>query len=155
MKRTFLNGPSDKVERGQLRKTALDHLKSRAAAFEGFMEYGNEPNSFDHTDKALKFFEDNGEFYYYGLAVDYVAAGTFEKQREGYLRYQLSYGGPSEEIRFYFSPGATEAYRITFVYLDWGVGVGFNVTDTEWAKWLFDTFVEVGTLQNEVDKATE
>jgi len=65
----------------------------------------------------------------------------------------LSYGGPSEEVRFYFTPNAKQAYKIEFVYLDWGVGVGFDVTNEDWAKWLFDWFNEVGTVKAEMDKA--
>ena len=37
---------------------------------------------------------DLGEFHEYGLAFDYVAPGTFNDQREGYWRYQISWGGP-------------------------------------------------------------
>ena len=45
--------------------------------------------------------EDLGNMYEYGLAFDYVAPGTFDNQDEGYFRYQLSWGGPSDEFRIY------------------------------------------------------
>jgi len=44
---------------------------------------------------------DEGNIYEYGLSFDYVGPGTFNGQRRGYWRYQLSWGGPSDEFRFY------------------------------------------------------
>jgi hypothetical protein len=56
----------------------------------------------------------------YGLAFDYVAPGTFSDQREGYWRYQLSWGGPSDEFRFYAGGcGEQRPYRISYAFLDW------------------------------------
>lgn len=155
MKTTFINTSKDK--RTELRATGRKHLESRATDFEGYMKYGtdrDEPGSWRETEEALAFFELTGSFYDYGLAVDYVTPGTFNN-KAGYLRYQLSYGGPSEEIRFYFTPKAREAYKIEFVYLDWGTGVGFDITNEDWAKWLFDWFNEVGTAEAEMNKAFE
>ena len=65
-----------------------------------------------------EYIEDLGTFNEYGLSFDYVEAGTFEDQEQGYFRYQLSYGGPSEEFRFYCDPDL-ECYKIEFWYLDW------------------------------------
>ena len=36
----------------------------------------------------------------YGLCFDYVAPETFGDQSQAYFRYQLSWGGPSDEFRF-------------------------------------------------------
>lgn len=36
----------------------------------------------------------------YALSFDYVEPDTFDDQDRGYFRYQISYGGPSEEVRF-------------------------------------------------------
>ena len=41
----------------------------------------------------------------YGLAIDKVEADTLGKH-PGYWRYQLSWGGPSEEFRYYDQDGA-------------------------------------------------
>ena len=46
-------------------------------------------------------------FVSFGLSVDYIEPNTFEDQKNGYIRYQLSYGGPSDELRFYIDD-ATE-----------------------------------------------
>ena len=62
-----------------------------------------------------------GNLNEYGLCIDYVEAGTFKKQREPYYRYQLSYGGPSEEFRIYLNGD------IEFWYLDWFDGACVDV----------------------------
>lgn len=78
--------------------------------------------SFDMLDTQLQddireFFRDR--FSEYGLCYDYVELD--DNHDQDYFRYQISYGGPSTEVRFYDN-GAVE-----FVYLDWFVGVGFDV----------------------------
>jgi len=49
----------------------------------------------------------------HGLCFDLVEAGTFEGQRADYYRYQISYGGPSDEFRFYKNGD------IEYWFLDW------------------------------------
>jgi hypothetical protein len=74
---------------------------------------------------------DLGTLNEYGLSFDYVAPGTFTDQRRGYWRYQLSWGGPSDEFRFYahrdadHTPWRTDYFkveRIEYWYLDWWDG---------------------------------
>lgn len=80
-------------------------------------------------------------FYEYGLSFDYV---ELDKDTErDYFRYQLSYGGPSDEIRFYDN-GAIE-----YVYLDWFCGVGFDVTNDRVFKQVRDWFKELDMLNFE------
>jgi hypothetical protein len=66
--------------------------------------------------------EELGSLNDYGLSIDFVAAGTFKDQREPYYRYQLSWGGPSEEFRIYLD-GSVE-----FWFLDWFDGAPIDVT---------------------------
>lgn len=66
--------------------------------------------------------EELGSLYEYGLSIDRVEAGTFEGQRASYWRYQLSWGGPSEEFRMY------DNGDIEFWYLDWFDGACVDVT---------------------------
>ena len=58
-----------------------------------------------------------------GLCFDRVEAGTFKDQRAGYWRWQLSWGGPSEEFRL-FDNGDLEYW-----YLDWFDGACVKVQD--------------------------
>lgn len=61
------------------------------------------------------------QFYNYNLCLDYV-----EDNNGNYWGYQISWGGPSREVRFY-----EDNNFIEFVYLDWFEGVGFDVTNDE------------------------
>ena len=62
--------------------------------------------------------EDLGTWNEYGLCLDYVAPSTFRGQRRGYLRYQLSTGGPGDEFRFYMAEDLTLT-RVEYWFLDW------------------------------------
>jgi len=117
---TFLNGDSKHKARG------LDEMNSRADDIRVFM------NNYDGN-------EDTGPFDEYGLSFDYVEPGTFKDQDEGYYRYQFCWGGPSSELRLYVD-------RSEFVFLDWFVGVGFDVTDEDWVKFIHDEFEGLGML---------
>ena len=56
--------------------------------------------------------DEMGEPEHYGLCLDMVEAGTFENQCP-FIRFQISWGGPSEEFRFYSDVSAS------FVFMDW------------------------------------
>ena len=90
----------DKDARDQLEQF-LDVRFSDLVGYDDFFQYANEA----------------------GLSFDYVEAGTFKDQRAGYYRWQLSYGGPSEEFRL-FDNGDLEYW-----YLDWFDGACVTVTD--------------------------
>ena len=53
-----------------------------------------------------------------GLCFDYVDPNTFNDQKEGYWRWQLSWGGPGDEFRIYVNPDKS-VHRIEYWYLDW------------------------------------
>ncbi len=58
----------------------------------------------------------------YGLFIDQVPAHTFDNQEQGYRRYQISWGGPSEEFRWYTYG------KMEFWFLDWFDGACVEVT---------------------------
>lgn len=148
MKITFNNGfdTPEKIE------TAKKHLASRAEDFEFFSKCTNEDeetflsyleyNMSDFTtveelEQMIQLHKTIGSFYDYGLSFDFVGA---EKGEPGFYRYQFSWGGPSEELRIY------EDGRIIFVYLDWFVGIGFDVSGEDWAEWVKDWFEGCGSI---------
>lgn len=90
---------------------------------------------------------DLGNFNEYGLAFDYVAPGTFNEQNQGYFRYQISYGGPSEEFRF-FTDENFRPYRIEFWYLDWFDGAKRVLTGKklELMQEIFEYLKDCGTV---------
>src|SRR6056297_1667106 len=67
-------------------------------------------------------------FNEYALAFDFVAPDTFDDQSRGYFRYQISWGGPSDEIRFYCDHGQPTPDCIEYWFLDWFDGAHIDVT---------------------------
>ena len=60
------------------------------------------------------------------LCFDYVEADTFSDQKEGYWRWQFSWGGPSDELRAYVNRDDS-IHRLEYWYLDWFDGAKVNV----------------------------
>ena len=99
--------------------------------------------------------EDLGIFEEYGLCFDYVAAGTFDNQPRGFFRYQLSYGGPSDEFRFMTEDPRNPEPEVSYWFMDWFDGYGRALTgqDRDLLLEIWEWFREVGSVQAEWDKA--
>ena len=106
-----------------------NYILSRGKDFERFMNADDE--------------ETQIEFYEYGLDVSMVSMGTFQDQKEPYLRYQLSWGGPSEEINFY------QNGRVEFVFKDWFDYAVKEVSHLDWVEWLRGWFVDIELLTDQ------
>jgi len=101
-----------------------------------------------------RYSEDIGTFPEYGLCVDYVAPGTFQNQRRGYFRCQLSWGGPSDEFRFYLDENLNPT-RIEYWFSDWfdKANVILKGKTYELLADIYQDMKEVGTVQAEIAKA--
>jgi len=64
----------------------------------------------------------------YGISFDYVEKNTFEDQERGYFRFQLSWGGPSEEFRIYVDYDK-QITHIEYWFLNWGDGASIEVDE--------------------------
>lgn len=104
-----------------------------------------------------------GTFNEYGLSFDFVAPDTFG-QKDGYWRYQISWGGPSDEFRFYPVRGAVigeynnvNLDRVTYCFMDWFDGYNRKLTGKDEALMLeiFYMFCEVGSAYQVYKTATE
>ena len=73
---------------------------------------------FEDRLKDLKVTDPDNENYMEGLCFDYVEPDTFTDQKEGDWRWQLSWGGPSDEFRIFVNPDKS-VHRIEYWYLDW------------------------------------
>tara|TARA_R110002110_G_scaffold329500_1_gene540875 strand:- start:380 stop:790 length:411 start_codon:yes stop_codon:yes gene_type:complete len=113
---TFLNDDSEKTM-VELGSKSLEYRK------EDFINFMNETAS-----------EDVGEFSDYGLSIDSIF--NEETEETEYVRFQLSWGGPSDELRYH--PDG----KIEYVFLDWFAGVGFDVTGEDWAQWSKDCIMD-------------
>jgi len=94
--------------------------------------------------------------YEYGLSFDYVGHGTFSDQEEGFFRYQLSWGGPSDEFRFYCD-AESHCYKIEYWFLDWFDGAHRTMAgdDEAFMLELWSWFEEAGSVAAELEKARQ
>ena len=80
-----------------------------------------------YNDENLDFVEWLNEF---GLGWDYVLPNTFDDQERGYYRWQLSWGGPSDEFRIYTNNEKNIEF-VEYWFLDWFDGASIKVNDQE------------------------
>ena len=101
--------------------------------------------------------EDLGSFCEYGLSFNYVAPDTFTDQNYGYYRYQLSWGGPSDEFRFMTEDPEATAPPIEYWFLDWfdGAHIHLKGEDYDLLHEIWQFFVDIGSTQAEYDKVQE
>ena len=105
--------------------------------------------------------EHDTNMYEYGLSFDYVAPETFNDQPEGYFRYQLSWGGPSDEFRIYaqrVDEYRYSIYRIEYWFLDWfdGAHIALKGDDLALLKEIFTIFfVDAGSADHVLSEALE
>lgn len=86
----------------------------------------------------------------YGLSFDYVAPNTFENQPRGYWRWQISWGGPSDEFRFYgevINDYSVSLDAVEYWRMDWFDGAYARPSGDDLAllKEWFDDIAETGT----------
>jgi len=80
---------------------------------------------------------------HYGLSFEYVEPHEDDIEKDdwsgAYFRYQLSWGGPSDEIRF------KRNGKIEYVFQDWFDGATRDISDEDWAMWLREAFAVSGS----------
>jgi hypothetical protein len=94
---------------------------------------------------------DIGTMFEYGLSFDYVG---HHDGRPGYFRYQLSWGGPSDEFRIYaerISEWQWSVWKVEYWFMDWFDGAHKVLTgdDLRFIEELFEgLFVSSGTASS-------
>ena len=78
----------------------------------------------NYQDDPEKSDDNLGTFNEYGLCFDYADR---EGRKGGYFRYQLSWGGPADEFRFYTDPGF-KILRVSYAFMDWFDGAERTLT---------------------------
>lgn len=64
---------------------------------------------------------------HYALHVDVVVDENGDAQ---YGQFMMSWGGPSDEIRFHYDG------KIEYIFMDWFDGASRDITEHDWAQWL-------------------
>jgi hypothetical protein len=82
----------------------------------------------------------------YGLGFDYVEHDE-EEEKEDFWRFQISWGGPSEEFRIYTDFKNGPIQKIEYWFLDWFDGTSKDVTNNKINKdWSLKDFFETNFL---------
>ena len=128
-----------------IKKETLEHYRHRMRDIRKLWELYQKDHEADDPDL--------GTWNEYGLGFDYVPPYTFHQPR-GYFRYQISWGGPSEEFRFWVDE-TMRPYRIEFWFLDWFVGQTVPVKGKNRSLWLeiWEDFLEMELPQAKMTKA--
>ena len=99
-----------------------------------------------------------GDLNEHGLSFDYCYP---DKENPGYFRYQISWGGPSDEFRIYADRRSEYnwvIWKIEYWFLDWFDSAHKLLTgeDEKFMKNLLTSFfMEVGSFNHEYNKAME
>ena len=117
-------GISSTLQNEELKDKTIERFKSTHEDLKKF--YDNIHNKNFDGDIDQEFVDLNEYFLSVGIGYD------------EFVRFQISWGGPQEEIRM-FRDG-----RIEFCFLDWFVGYSLDVTDDKVIKWLKDYFIDKG-----------
>tara|TARA_R100001530_G_scaffold106025_1_gene74047 strand:- start:326 stop:757 length:432 start_codon:yes stop_codon:yes gene_type:complete len=110
--------------------------------------YMEDPDVYENGD------DDLSPFCEYGLAFDYVPARTFDDQKSGYWRYQFSYSGPSDELRFW-GDAANTVHIVEYWFLDRFDGAEIDVTEEPIVQWLIEVLEDMGSFDHALAEATE
>ena len=98
--------------------------------FKEAYDYFFEDEESRKPNDALEHCEDFSQYISeYGLCFDWVEPNTFHDQKLGYWRWQLSWGGPSDEFRIFVDEDKN-IYKIEYWFLDWGDGASIIVKDS-------------------------
>ena len=95
-----------------------------------------------------------GAFNEYGLSFDYVKEYTFSDQEEPYFRYQISWGGPSEEYRIY-TDDLFNIERVEYWFLDWFEGENKTLDKDDIIFDVIEYFKDCGLLEHKKQRALE
>lgn len=133
-------------------ESTLGTLRKHWRASNGETIYIEDDDGNETDEEDYEYNEDS--LYDYGLSFDYVQPGTFKDQHEGYARYQLSWGGPSDEFRFYVGPGF-ELQRAEYWFLDWFDGASRNVTNVDIVQSIYEWFRDAGSVEHAYNESKE
>ena len=117
-------------------KTCADKVQSK---YDEIVQEFIEAQRYYDIDEELRYSPENtalsdyDDFFSYmnerGLSFDYVEPNTFNDQTRGYWRFQLSWGGPSDEFRIYTDIFTNKIHYIEYWYMDWFDGAKVNADD--------------------------
>lgn len=143
-----MNTQTVESKQATCRQRIRAHYKGRMASIKTlYTLYRQDPEASDPVE---------GTWTEFGLSFDYVPAKTFTDQRTGYFRFQLSWGGPSDEFRFY-TDADLNLSRVEYRFMDWFDGAGLTVkgADLELIEEIWNDWQDCELPQSALRKARE
>ena len=135
----------------------VEEYESRLLDFKNARAFFNDQKNPYIIEKARELgCEDYDDFFQwvneYGLAWDFVEPKTEYNSGAGYYRWQISWGGGSDEFRIYISeeylPHRNEIKKIEYWFLDWYDGASIE-TSHELIQQIIDCFLECSEIKTE------
>ena len=108
---------------------AAKHFPNTRDEFEGYEDF------FDYVNQS-------------GLSFDYVTPYTFKDQGTPYYRFQMSWGGPSDEFNVY-TDSSKNIQKIEYWFKDWFDGASLDCTDNDLVKEICSWFVDSAEYPHE------
>lgn len=125
----------------EIEQEAKKALARRAACFKAAFSFLHEGKSAKKVAEIFELDVVNAESVEQALneyALGFYFQERTERSNKGdYFRYQLSTGGPGDEIRFYVSRDGEVRYA-EYVYLEWFNSFEIDITDEGWVSDLWN-----------------
>ena len=119
-----------------------EQLSGRLLDIDALVKAYSESEDGDHPEL--------GNLCDYGLCFDFVELGTFSDQDEPYYRWQLSWGGPSDEFRFFLNESG-QLEKVEYWFLDWFDGACRTVDDDLITGWIWEWFDGAGLCEGHLE----
>ena len=126
----------------------FDHVENTFKKAKKYFEY-LENDSFVEINNDYKDYDDFFDYCNkYGLSWDYIEPNTFNNQEKGYFRFQLSWGGPSDEFRIFLDVNNNglnswiDIDKIEYWYLDWYDGSSIEIPKNSVSFGVCQSFLE-------------
>ena len=96
-----------------------DHFQRTVDNYQKAKDFFNTPEDQRATDTEYESYEGFEDYVSQsGLSFDYVTPHTFKDLGEGYYRFQMSWGGPSDEFNIY-TDSSKNIKKIEYWFKDW------------------------------------
>ena len=126
-----------------------DHFKRTVDNYQKAKDFFDTPKDQRTTNDEFDGYED---FFDYvnesGLSFDYVTPYTFKEQGTPYYRFQMSWGGPSDEFNIY-TDSSKHIKKIEYWFKDWWDGASLDCTDNKLVNEICSWFVEGASYPHE------
>ena len=126
-----------------------DHFKRTVDNYQKAKDFFDTPKDQRATNDEYESYEGFEDYVSQsGLSFDYVTPYTFKDQGTPYYRFQMSWGGPSDEFNIY-TDSSKNIQKIEYWFKDWFDGASLDCTDNKLVNEICSWFVEGASYPHE------